>query len=214
MPNLSKTEQLIIALLVPFYLIGALLHLFEATLPAMLKFTPYTILLTSTLGFFFEVKERNHSVLLWALLTFLVTLFLEIVGVATSLVFGAYQYGNTLGFAILGVPALIGINWTIIILGLSSVIGKRIERPVVGALLTASLTVIFDYVMEPVAIAFDYWSWEIGTIPLQNYIAWFVIAFVFSYLFLQRKLKSTNSVATIIVVVQFFFFLILRLFAV
>jgi putative membrane protein len=214
MPSLSKTEQLIIVLLVPFYLVGIVLHLFDATLPAMLKFTPYTILLTSVLGFFFEIKERNYSVLIWALLTFLVTLFLEIVGVATSLVFGAYQYGNTLGFAILGVPVLIGINWTIIILGLGSVIGQRVVNPVVGALFTASFTVIFDYVMEPVAIAFDYWSWEIGTIPLQNYIAWFIIAFVFSYLFLKRKLKSTNYVPCIIVVVQFFFFLALRLFAV
>lgn len=214
MSHLTKTERLIILLLFPFYLVGALLHIIDATLPLMLLLTPYTILLTSVLGFFFEVKERNKAVLIWALATFLVTLFLEIVGVATSLVFGAYQYGPTLGFAILRVPVLIGINWTIIILGIAHVVGTYSKSPLAAALLTATLTVVFDYVMEPVAIAFDYWSWEIGTIPLQNYIAWFIIAFVFSYLFFLKKLKSVNNVPSLIVVIQFFFFLALRVFAV
>ena len=212
MSNLSKIERLTIFLLVPFYLVGIILHVVDATLPFMLLLTPYTILFTSILGFFFEVKQKNNKVLVWALLTFLVTLALEIIGVSTSIIFGAYQYGRTLGFSLLGVPVLIGINWTLIILGLASLVGKRIAKPVSAALLTAFLTVVFDYIMEPVAIAFDYWSWEIGTIPLQNYIAWFIIAFVFSYLFFLNKLRSVNNVPSIIVVIQCFFFLSLRVF--
>lgn len=214
MQILSKTEKLILFLLLPFYLIGIVLHSIGATLPMMLAFTPYTILATSVLGFFFEVKERNKGLLVWAAVTFGVTLFLEIVGVATLLVFGAYTYGPTLGLKLLGVPLLIGINWTIIILGIVQVARTRIANPLAAALVTASLTVLFDYVMEPVAIALDYWTWAAVDIPLQNYIAWFCIAFVFAFVFARQKLAAVNKVPTLIVIVQFVFFVGLRTFAV
>jgi len=213
MQTFSQTERLILVLLIPFYLIGVVLHLADATFPLMLAITPFSILGTSILGFWFEARAKNTPLLVWALGTFLVTLALEIVGVATSLIFGAYTYGPTLGLSVLGVPLLIGINWTLIILGLAELVGKYCKQPVVVALLTASLTVVFDYVMEPVAIAFDYWTWTGGDIPLQNYIAWFCIAFMFAFLYQHYKLKTTNRVPTLIVIVQFVFFLLLRLFA-
>ncbi|MGE4453851.1 MAG: carotenoid biosynthesis protein [Sphaerochaeta sp.] len=210
---LSKKERLITILLSSSYLVGIISHIVDATLPLMLLLTPYTIFLTTILGFFFDFKEKNAKLLLWSLLTFLVTLFLEILGVATGLIFGAYRYGNTLGLQLMKVPLLIGINWTIIILGIADGLREKVRKPSLAALLTASLTVLFDYVMEPVAIAYDYWSWTGGSIPLQNYIAWFFIAFLFSYLFFQQRLRSVSKVPTIIVVVQFFFFLSLRIFA-
>jgi putative membrane protein len=213
MQTFSKTERLTLFLLVPFYLIGVVLHLVNATFPLMLVLTPFSILGTSILGFWFEAKAKNVPLLVWALGTFLVTLPLEIVGVATSLIFGAYTYGPTLGLSVLGVPLLIGINWTIIILGLVEIVGDHVQSKPLVALVTATLTVVFDYVMEPVAIAFDYWTWTGGDIPLQNYIAWFCIAFLFAYLYQHYRLKTTNRVPTLIVIVQFVFFLLLRLFA-
>ena len=213
MQNSSTPERLILLLLVPFYCIGILLHSIEATLPLMLLFTPYTIAATSILGFAFEIKARNRNLLIWAVVTLLVTLCLEIVGVATSLVFGAYTYGQTLGLKLLGVPLLIGINWTIIIMGIAQVAVRVLEKPLLAAFATAIFTVVFDYVMEPVAIAFDYWTWAEGDIPLQNYIAWFCIAFVFALLFAQHKLTTTNKVPTLIVGIQFVFFTGLRVFA-
>ncbi|MGE4454544.1 MAG: carotenoid biosynthesis protein [Sphaerochaeta sp.] len=212
--NLKKEEYLIIYLLVIFYLVGTIAHIIDATLPLMLLLTPYSILLTSFTGFFFDVREENKRLLLWSLITFQITLFLEIVGVATSLVFGAYTYGDTLGVKLLGVPLLIGINWTIIILGIADVVRQKVTNNALAALITASLTVLFDYVMEPVAIAFDYWNWTAGSIPQQNYIDWFAIAFLFSYLFFRNNLHSANKVPTIIVMIQFLFFLSLQVFAI
>ncbi len=213
MSHLTRTERLILLCLVPFYAIGTVLHLNDATVGLMLLLTPYSILLTSFVGFFFELKTSNRPLLFWALTTFLVTLALEIIGVATSVIFGAYSYGSTLGLQFFAVPLLIGINWTLIILGISLVVGTIVSKPSLAALVTASFTVLFDFVMEPVAIRFDYWSWEGGTIPLQNYVAWFCIAYLFSYLFHRKGIQATNKVPTLIVAIQFLFFLILRGFA-
>lgn len=59
-----------------------------------------------------------------------------------------------------------------------------------------------------VIIAFDCWTRVKGDITLQNYIAWFCIAFVFA----KQKLPAANKVPTLFVVLQFFFFAGLRIF--
>jgi putative membrane protein len=190
---------------------GFLFHLWDATFPLMLAMTPYTILGTAILGFLPDVVTRNRKLLLWAAGTFAITLFLEILGVATGAVFGSYTYGPTLGFPVMDVPLLIGINWTLIIMGAAMLVERLTNNPWQVALGTAAITVVFDWIMEPVAIALDYWSWSSSTIPLQNYIAWFVIAFVFATIFSRMKLKTASPIPSLIVVVQALFFSLLRL---
>lgn len=211
MQKLTTYEKRVFLLMAIFYLVGIILHIIPSTLPLMLIFTPYTLLATAVVGFFSE--RKNKSLIIWALTTFLSTLTLEILGVQTGLVFGSYGYGKTLGFSLLGVPLLIGINWTVIILGAITIIEKRISHPIAVALITASFTVFFDWIMEPVAIAFDYWSWAGQAIPLQNYIAWFVIAFLFALLHQNMKIVPKNRIASMIVLIQTIFFASLRLFA-
>ena len=40
--------------------------------------------------------------------------------------------------------------------------------------------VCFDLFMEPAAGILDYWTWVGNRIPLQNYLAWFGLSFVFA----------------------------------
>ena len=49
------------------------------------------------------------------------------------------------------------------------------------------LALIFDWVMEPVAVKLGYWQWENDRIPLYNYISWIIISTILLTLF--RKLK-------------------------
>ncbi|PKL27846.1 MAG: hypothetical protein CVV46_09530 [Spirochaetae bacterium HGW-Spirochaetae-2] len=211
MLRLQRFQRWIVLLLPAFYLMGFLFHLWDATFPLMLAMTPYTILGTAILGFLPDVVTRNRKLLLWAAGTFAITLFLEILGVATGAVFGSYTYGPTLGFPVMDVPLLIGINWTLIIMGAAMLVERLTNNPWQVALGTAAITVVFDWIMEPVAIALDYWSWSSSTIPLQNYIAWFVIAFVFATIFSRMKLKTASPIPSLIVVVQALFFSLLRL---
>ena len=53
------------------------------------------------------------------------------------------------------------------------------------AFLTALLMVCFDLLMEPAAIKLDYWTWISGHIPLQNYLVWFGLGFIFATIGLQ-----------------------------
>ena len=52
-------------------------------------------------------------------------------------------------------------------------------------ILVALLMVCFDLLMEPAAVKLDYWTWMNGDIPLQNYLVWFGLSFIFATIGLQ-----------------------------
>ena len=54
------------------------------------------------------------------------------------------------------------------------------------------LMTFFDFIMEPAAIKLNYWSWLTTTIPLQNYLAWFVISFILMILGWRLRVLDTK----------------------
>ncbi len=85
----------------------------------------------------------------------------------------------------------------------------RIAYKIIAA---AALMVIYDLVLEQVAPLMDMWSWQKSTVPIQNYIAWFVIALVFQTIFKVRKIDTYNPIAASVLIIQFVFFITLFLF--
>ena len=134
----------------------------------------------------------------------------ELVGTQTGLLFGQYAYGPVLGLKLWQTPVLIGVNWLVLCYGVYvalSAVKKNWWMPVAGAL----LMVLFDFVMEPVAVRFDMWQWENGHIPMKNYIDWFLLSFLLLAGMKDLKLNIRNPLAVWIVVCQFVFFLALNL---
>jgi putative membrane protein len=201
---------IIISGILIFYTVGLIGHLFEATRPLMLAITPYFLLLFGLIPLAPVIRERSRGVILWAASTLLITFFLEALGTHTGLIFGPYTYGSTLGFKLFKVPVVIALNWLIVIVAALS-LTRSIRSPYLAALLVGATAALFDFVMEPVAISLDYWIWHTPEIPLQNYLAWFVIAFVSALVFRLCRLKVEDRIPVIYIAVQFIFFLILRL---
>jgi len=74
--------------------------------------------------------------------------------------------------------------------------------------LCSIVLVIFDYFMEPVAIKHDFWSWQDGNIPYQNYVGWFATSFLICFLFQFTVWPKRNRVAGVVFLIQFAFFLV------
>lgn len=151
----------------------------------------------------------RRRLLLWVLLTYLITFTLEAVGTATGLIFGPYNYGDVLGFMVLSVPVVIGFNWVLVVFGAL----KMVERlpaalAVPGA---AIITTGFDYLMEPIAVHLGYWTWYWDGIPPQNYLAWFVTSFVAAVGFRALRLRVPTRLPAFYLIIQSLFFLALRL---
>ena len=139
----KKAQKWIYILLPIFYAAGVLWHALDATLSYMIMLTPYTILITAVIGFYPELIRKDSNLILWILVTFLITFVLEAIGVATGLIFGYYWYGNTLGFSLFEVPLLIGINWTLIIMGSIIIIKKYSKNMYVISFTTGAVTLLF-----------------------------------------------------------------------
>jgi len=207
-------ERLLILILSDLYLFGLIFHAVDFTLPYMLLLTPLVLLACGVAAIYPAARERSRSLMIWALVTYLVTLTLEIVGVKTGMVFGEYHYGPVLGLKFLGVPLVIGFNWLIVVLGAVRLTEKITPSPLLSGLLVGVMCVIYDYALEPVAIGLDYWQWHAGHIPLQNYMAWFVIAAVAGWAYRFFHVKMESQLPVWYVGLQFLFFLGLQIFVV
>ncbi len=208
------------AALIVMYGVGVIGHLAAPLRGLMLRLTPFVLaglgLLVFARSLLAVAKDQRPRMLIWALATYLMTFAVEAAGVATGAVFGSYVYGATLGVAVLGVPLVIGFNWLLVVLGAVR-IGEELERarPEAAALVSLAaglLTVVFDWFMEPVAMALDYWRWEGGRIPLQNYAAWFFVATAAAMAYRRAGIRSGSRLPAVHFVVQLAFFVILRLF--
>lgn len=194
------------------FTVGIAGHLLTDTRELMLLLTPFTLVVTIGVVFYSLLLESNRKLIYWLAATYLFTLAIEIAGVKTGLIFGQYSYGKTLGAKIFDVPLIIGLNWVFVILG-GIIIAKEItsDKNLI-AVITGIIAVVFDLFLEPVAMKLDYWNWLDGKIPVQNYTAWFVIAFIVSWLFSRFNLHIKTDLPKIYLIVQFVFFISLFLF--
>lgn len=169
--------------------------------------TPLNLMLTLGILLLFH-REWNKASVFFFLTAFVLGFLVEWIGVHTQLIFGNYWYGATLGWKIQGIPVLIGVNWLVLIYCTSSVLTKLDVSIYLKSLLGAVMMVILDVLIEPVAIAFDFWSWQGGEIPLSNYIGWFFVAFALSFLYHRLSFSKMNKMARPILLAQFLFFLL------
>ena len=70
----------------------------------------------------------------------------------------------------------------------------------------ATLLVLIDVLIEPVAIAEDFWKWEAVQVPLRNYVAWWGIGFLMLQYFHRLPDRPTNPMALPLYLIQFAFF--------
>ncbi len=207
-------DTLLLLIIADFYLFGLIFHAIPFTLPYMLLFTPVVLLVFGVLGIYPLIQERRRTIWIWAAATYIVTLSLEIIGVHTGKIFGAYYYGDVLGLKLAEVPLVIGFNWVIVVLGAARFSERITASPLLSAVIVGAVCVVYDFALEPVAIGLNYWQWTGGHIPLQNYVAWFSIAAVAAWVYRRLGLTAETRLPEWYVGVQFIFFIGLQLLVV
>ena len=194
----------------------------------IIRCTSYNLLICFGLLIWTQ-RDKNKAFLLFTVLVCILGFIVEIVGVNTGLVFGKYSYGAILGPKLFGVPFIIGINWFIVIYCsgiatqklLMTIVGKNIPSTgppkmiKVMALVVdgATIATFFDWLMEPSVTRLEFWHWlGDGSIPVYNYICWFVTSMLFLTIFKLCKFRKHNKFAINLLLIQIVFFLILRIY--
>ncbi|HON19530.1 MAG TPA: carotenoid biosynthesis protein [Salinivirgaceae bacterium] len=131
---------------------------------------------------------------------------IEAIGVNTGLIFGHYQYGNSLGFKIAETPLMMAINWIFMIYLVSMVLKDRITNTFHFLTIGGLTMVFYDLLLEPFAIRFDLWNWQDKNPPLQNFIGWFLVSIPMLYVCKKTLQQSKNELADTILLTQIFFY--------
>lgn len=218
-PSLLQTspyttrQKGLLALLGAAYLAGIIGLLLPQTAGLFQALTPFNLLLSAGILLSFH-SHWNRAFILFCILSFFTGYFAEVAGVATGLIFGSYSYGPTLGWQLLEVPLIIGLNWFMLIYSTGTICASLQIPLVLKALLASVLMVVLDLFIEPVAVAYDFWQWKDGLIPWQNYAAWFIISFGLHLLFYLLPFRKGNPAAKYLYLLQLIFFIILCLFTI
>ncbi len=196
--------------LVIFYIVGTLGFLLPFTQKLFIAITPFALLLNVYLLAIYH-KAYNAGTIAVFLFVFLAGFFIEVIGVKTGCIFGHYEYASGLGLKLFDTPLLIGVNWLFLSYASTSVL-SRVKLPrVLYYLVPPVLMLVYDLVLEQVAPKMDMWYWDNDKIPLQNYLAWFLIAFLFTSLIKLFNIDTENGLAKVLLLCQFVFFVLLML---
>lgn len=203
-----KTAYLLIFLAI-FYVVGIVGIAFPSTRGMVLPLSAFHLLLTFVVVFL--ARTKNHlNFLLFSLVCTLYGIAVELIGVHTGWLFGSYTYGANLGLKLVGVPYIIGVNWTLMVASSQAVSNKVFKNPILVTLFAAALMTGLDFLIEPVAMKVDFWDWKNGIVPLYNYICWFFVSLPMHYLYRTLNLKTTNQMDLVVFLYMVGFFTILN----
>lgn len=173
---------------------------------------PVALLLSFIAIMLFHKSLRSRNTRFVFFTVILVSYLVEVVGVNSQVIFGKYIYGDGLGLKVFGTPLMIGINWAMLVYCSASIM-ERFRFPLVLQVLFASvLMILYDVILEQVAPFLDMWYWNGNTVPLQNYVVWFVLALIFHTMVKWKKVKTENPLASAIFICQFLFFVAILIF--
>jgi uncharacterized membrane protein len=204
--NRSSLFKFIISI---FYLVGIIGMSIPVARPFFQILTPFHLLLNLFVLLLFH-KDWNKSFVVFTVLAFTIGFGSEVMGVHTGFPFGNYNYGSVLGTKLFEVPLMIGVNWLILVYISGHLLYNKIENDWLASFVSAGLMVGIDFIIEPVAIALDFWTWESGSIPLSNYLGWFGIAFIIQLIYRKMNFQKANVISPYLLINLVTFFVILN----
>lgn len=209
--NFSRNEKTGVVVLSILYIVG-LIGMLSPYQNIILPLSALNLFITAFMMLWYE-ENRSKGLLFFTVIAWLTGFFIEVAGVHTGKIFGVYHYGDSLGIKFLDVPLVIGVNWFILVFASAQWVKfLGITNRLVASALGAALMVALDIVIEPVAMKLDFWQWDGDSIPLQNYIGWYVTAFFLQYVYFRLHSKGLSAFSWFVMIVQVLFFAVLRLF--
>lgn len=173
-----------------------------------LSLTPAQLLSSLVLILIFH-RGWNDAFPVYAAAAFWIGFGSEIIGIHTGYLYGDYVYGPTLGPKLWEVPIIIGVNWFILSY-LTGTLFHKIPNDYYAALLGAVAMTALDYIIEPVAVALDFWAWKLDIIPIENYVGWLGVSFLIQLIYRKAHFEKSNPIAATLLMALIVFFTVLN----
>jgi len=191
---------------ISFYLIGFAGFIVPYTRGIFTLLIPFALIFSFIAVLVFQKQRFSKRHILVFISIYFFAFIIEAAGVNTGLIFGSYYYGNSLSIKVFNTPLLIGMNWLMLVYFTASAAERYFSNPFIKITTGALLMVFYDLLLEPSAPLLDMWYWDNGTIPLLNYLSWFIISLFMHSLLYVLKIRINNPVAIVVFVCQILFF--------
>ncbi|QFZ55461.1 carotenoid biosynthesis protein [Oceanihabitans sp. IOP_32] len=176
-----------------------------------LSLTPLNLLITFAI-LLLNIDALKTKAIIALSIPFTLGFITEALGVNYGLIFGTYQYGENLGWKIAGVPIIICFNWALLTAASADVARMFSKNIIIASLIGGVIMTALDMLLEQSAPRFDFWEFENGVVPLQNYVGWVVTAF-FAHLGYQYfKIKTDTAISWHILISIAVFFTVFLFF--
>jgi len=134
---------------------------------------------------------------------------IEVIGTNTGYPFGAYTYSGILGPRLFSTPLMLGLLWWVLVRSWFDISRGISSRLWVRSVITGAGMVTMDLLIEPVAIELNFWRWADVEVPIENYIAWFVLSTLFALITAKGDVQNPLSKWVVPVLTVFFLLLCL-----
>ena len=171
--------------------------------------TPINMLLTCSA--LIMLGHKGSKVWIWLAVVSLGGWAAEAIGTNTGWLFGEYSYGSVLGYGLLHVPLILAANWLIVVYAIAALLEPLPFKNWQFIIIGGAIATLLDMLIEPIAISYGFWGWHGESVPLSNYVSWFVLTSVFLMIYLALNIRLRNPLGGFVLGVQFLFFLILNL---
>ncbi len=112
----------------------------------------------------------------------------DIVGVHSGVPFGHYEYADSLGPTIAGVPAVVALAWTMMAWPAALVARLLVDSTAARVLLGTWALASWDLFLDPQMVAAGHWRWAapsphlpgVETVPLTDLAGWIVVSLLIS----------------------------------
>lgn len=202
---IDRRHVTVVTLLTMAYIAGIIGFQVPALLPYIRPLAPTNLVVSLVLLLAYH-NDWRPAFGFYAIGAMLAGFFVEVLGVNTGQIFGKYEYGAGLGVHLWGVPPVLGINWLMLTYCCGSVTDRLALPGWAKAPLAATIMVILDLFIEPVAVKLDFWTWFGQAVPMQNYVAWWLVSLALMSLWFALPFRKENKLAGWLLGLQFLFF--------
>lgn len=207
--KLKYPEKKVRQFIFTFYVVGIVGLSFPVTHIFFVHLIPFALLLSAFILLPYQEDDFRRKTVVFFAAIFVVSFAVEAIGVNTGKIFGQYIYDNGLGVKCFGTPLIIGLNWALLVYLSASIFQSFRINKFFLVLFPSLLMLLYDVVLEQVAPKMQMWYWVTDNVPFQNYLIWFLLAFIFHSFLVLLGIKLKNPLSKTVFCAQFLFFLVL-----